>query len=370
MQSVTLLGTELSSPTSGQARFLYNMARGLSATGVAVSVVLYGEGGERARRLESAGVRVSALGHDPSSRSGRFRRMTRLNEAGEVVAAEVRRQDPTTWYVVLSDDLVSAVRGRFHGRWAYLSNGDMALLLLNRTFVGADRLPRELVGLGAADLLRSHARDAERYDLLLANSGFTRQLMSYLYGVPFQGAVYPPVDVQTFHPGSASDRGEFVLAVARNRSEQGLPLIADIARDLPVRVVGGAHVDGATSLGTVPDEELADLYRKAAFLAFPALSEPFGYAVAESLCCGTPALTFDIGGPGELVRLHGGGWTVGSTAEFVDRGRRPLAEVQSTELRRNAASAAAEVSIDASARALAAYLRISPPPGPSDRTPA
>ena len=218
MESVTLLGTELSSPTSGQARFLYNIARGLQSMGIPVSVVLYGAGGERAQQLEKAGVRVTALGHDPSSPTGRFRRMTRLNRAGEVVAAEVARQPPTSWYVVLSDNLVSAVRFRSGGRWAYLSNGDMALLLLNRSFVGADRLARSAVALGAADLLRRHARDAEGYNLLLGNSEFTRELMAFLYALPFQGVVYPPVDTATFPaPGIGPGR----RLRARGRSKRG-----------------------------------------------------------------------------------------------------------------------------------------------------
>ncbi len=354
--SVMLLGTELSSTTSGQARFLYNIALGLADLGASVSVVLYGAAGPRGEALERRGIRVVSLGRDPSSRSGMLRRMTRLNDAGTAVAAQTATMDPSDWYVVLSDDLVSAVRAKTSGRWAYLSNGDMALLLLNRTFVAAGRWSRSVVSLGAADLVRSHSKDAEGYDLLLANSEFTRQLMSYLYGLPFQGVVHPPVDPETFRPPPTPPTGDYVLAVARNSAEHGLSLVAALARELPVRVVGGAHVAGATVEGTVADPILAGLYANAAYLAFPTLSEPFGYAVAEALCCGTPALVYDAGGPSELVGKSGGGWVVKTRSEFLARGAEIFRSGVTPEVRRRSFSTSSGLSIAASATALAAYL--------------
>jgi glycosyltransferase involved in cell wall biosynthesis len=49
--------------------------------------------------------------------------------------------------------------------------------------------------------------------------------------------------------------------------------------------------------------EVADLMGRArAFLMTPNLFEPFGLVVAESMSCGTPVITFDRGGPSEIVK--------------------------------------------------------------------
>ena len=209
--------------------------------------------------------------------------MTRLNDAGRSVATRVGPTKSSDWRVVLSDDLISAAKYREGGRWAYLSQGDMALLLLNRSFVAASKISRSIVSLGVADLIRAHSRDAEYYDLLLANSKFTKHLMTYLYATPFQGVVYPPVDIDVFHAARSAPTSDYVLAMARNSAEQNLSLIEDLARDVPVQLVGGASLTGTRVVGKVSDTALAGLYSNAAFLAFPNLSEPFGYAVAECL---------------------------------------------------------------------------------------
>jgi glycosyltransferase involved in cell wall biosynthesis len=59
------------------------------------------------------------------------------------------------------------------------------------------------------------------------------------------------------------------------------------------------------NLGPVTDHELWAFYRGARFTVFPSLHEGFGLPVAESLACGTPAVTTRYGSTGEIAERGG-----------------------------------------------------------------
>jgi glycosyltransferase involved in cell wall biosynthesis len=71
---------------------------------------------------------------------------------------------------------------------------------------------------------------------------------------------------------------------------------------LTALIEGGRAV---THLGSVTDDELWSLYRRATFTVFPSLHEGFGLPVAESLACGTPAVTTRYGSTGEIAERGG-----------------------------------------------------------------
>jgi len=71
---------------------------------------------------------------------------------------------------------------------------------------------------------------------------------------------------------------------------------------LTALIEGGRPV---TNLGSVTDDELWSLYRRATFTVFPSLHEGFGLPVAESLACGTPAITTRYGSTGEIAERGG-----------------------------------------------------------------
>ncbi len=54
-------------------------------------------------------------------------------------------------------------------------------------------------------------------------------------------------------------------------------------------------------LGYVPDGDLPALYAGATFSAFPSLYEGFGLPVLESMACGTPVLTSNVGATAEVA---------------------------------------------------------------------
>ena len=60
------------------------------------------------------------------------------------------------------------------------------------------------------------------------------------------------------------------------------------------------------SISAASDDLLWGGYRVARFTVFPSLNEGFGLPLAESLACGTPAVTSDYGSMREIVELGGG----------------------------------------------------------------
>ena len=60
------------------------------------------------------------------------------------------------------------------------------------------------------------------------------------------------------------------------------------------------------SISAASDDLLWGGYRVARFTVFPSLNEGFGLPLAESLACGTPAVTSDFGSMREIVELGGG----------------------------------------------------------------
>jgi glycosyltransferase involved in cell wall biosynthesis len=60
------------------------------------------------------------------------------------------------------------------------------------------------------------------------------------------------------------------------------------------------------SISAASDDLLWGGYRAARFTVFPSLNEGFGLPLAESLACGTPAVTSNYGSMREIVELGGG----------------------------------------------------------------
>ena len=78
--------------------------------------------------------------------------------------------------------------------------------------------------------------------------------------------------------------------------------ISEFDARLNALIEGGRAV---TNLGSVTDDELWSLYRGAMFTVFPSIHEGFGLPVAESLACGTPAVTTRYGSTGEIAERGG-----------------------------------------------------------------
>lgn len=355
---ITLLGAEVGSKTSGESRFLINLAVGLRNEGVDVSIAATAVHPEAMATLRAQGVTVFALGPFTERGASKALLLTTRSHVGRDVARRAVVEVPGDWYVVVSDAAVDASMYLPRGQSAYISNGDLGLMLLSDSFYSTHRLSKSLLALGTSRLIRRNAAFAQRYEVLVANSEFSRGLMSYLYSTPFQAVVYPPVDCSTFYPETCGQSVDsYVLAMTRNSNEQGLPLLEKLAELTDLHVVGGANIRGAQSLGVVSDSHLRREYSQALFTIIPVVSEPFGYAVAESLACGTPVLAFNSCGPAEQIQDSQSGWLVSTHAEALAKASSLIRTGVPLEMRISARKRSERFSMRESAQGLIRVLR-------------
>lgn len=148
----------------------------------------------------------------------------------------------------------------------------------------------------------------------------------------------------TADPGRSPRRpseSKQVVFVGRLSAEKGVDLLIEawrrssdvpdgrellIAGDGPEAVDLHRKADGARHpihfLGNRNRQELTNILNAARFCVVPSTwLEPFGLVVIEAYACGRPAVTFDIGGPGELVRCGVTGLKVpvNDVASLTDR---------------------------------------------------
>jgi glycosyltransferase involved in cell wall biosynthesis len=162
--------------------------------------------------------------------------------------------------------------------------------------------------------------------LIIANSKFCASMYSD-FGVKVDEIIYPPIECEVFRPTTSRPSSDYVLAyfgketkfsVVKSVADMGVKIKAfgSKTRFIPENLLRHPDVE---FLGRVKTNELVDLYANALFTLFPFTHEPFGYVPLESMACGTPALTFDIQGPGEYVVNNSTGWLAHTDEELEQR---------------------------------------------------
>jgi glycosyltransferase involved in cell wall biosynthesis len=132
--------------------------------------------------------------------------------------------------------------------------------------------------------------------------------------------VYPPVDTDFFHPDSSRPE-RFALVVSALVPYKRLDVAIAACRHarIPLNIVGDgperAALERAANgtvrfLGRVSDDDVRDLYRRAAVTLLPG-EEDFGIVPLEAQACGRPVVAFARGGALETVRD-------GETGRLVD----------------------------------------------------
>jgi glycosyltransferase involved in cell wall biosynthesis len=150
---------------------------------------------------------------------------------------------------------------------------------------------------------------AARADRVITISEFARRRMIELLGLaPERVTVaHLGVDAEQFEPNPGA-RDEFVLYPARGwahknhtRLIEAMRLVRAERPDMRLVLTGGA-LDGLGELpdwvdrrGLVSTDELRELYRRAAVMAFPSLYEGFGLPPLEAMASGCPVAASDSG---------------------------------------------------------------------------
>jgi glycosyltransferase involved in cell wall biosynthesis len=186
--------------------------------------------------------------------------------------------------------------------------------------------------------------------------------------------VYPGVDARFAAIARAPDAEPFALVVGTVEERKNLRVLVEALPALPrLRIVSvGPHTRYAGSVraraaelnvadrldlrGYVTRDEIDDLYARAACALIPSRYEGFGYALAEALCAGLPAIAARSS---SLVEVADGfvplvdpddvgGWVdaIGALLADRDRAERDAAAVRSSSSVRFAWSTAAAAMIE------------------------
>jgi glycosyltransferase involved in cell wall biosynthesis len=150
-------------------------------------------------------------------------------------------------------------------------------------------------------------RAASRVTAYIANSELTRGRIGDFYGRDAT-VVHPPVDVERF--AGEPDPGEAFLVVGEVTGHKNteVALAAAQRAGVAVDVVGDGPdlhrlrrlFPGATFLGRVDDDRLAELYARCRALIVPAVEE-FGITMVEAHAAGRPVVAAARGGACEIV---------------------------------------------------------------------
>jgi glycosyltransferase involved in cell wall biosynthesis len=161
--------------------------------------------------------------------------------------------------------------------------------------------------------------------------------------------VYPPVDTDFFHP-DASVPERFALIVSALVPYKRVDLAIEACRlaGLPLKVVGGgpdrdelertSRGANVQFLGRLSNEEIRDLYRRAAVVLMPG-EEDFGLVPLEAQACGRPVVAYGRGGALETIVPEETGLLVGEAtpAAFAHAIVRAItSEFDSGRIRRHA----------------------------------
>ncbi len=176
-------------------------------------------------------------------------------------------------------------------------------------------------------------RAARKARCVLAISERTRRDVIELNRVPADRVVVTPLGVDAaFRPGG--ERDSYVLFVGAIQPRKDPLAAVDAATALGLRlVVAGPAKDpalaadlerrGADMRGYVSQQELAELYRRAACLVLPSRYEGFGLPVLEAMASGTPV----VASPDPAVREVAGDAAVYSEPDRLAEGiRRALTD--------------------------------------------
>jgi len=189
-----------------------------------------------------------------------------------------------------------------------------------------------------ARLARWDRATADRVDRYVAISHYVAGRISRYYNREAI-VVYPPVDTEFFHPDAAPpERFALVVSALVPYKRIDVAIAACRLAGVPLTIAGNGPDRAALEreaasagadvrfLGRLPDEEIRDLYRRAAVTLLPG-EEDFGIVPLEAQACGRPVVALGRGGaletvvPGEtglLVSGMGPGAFAEAIAQAVD----------------------------------------------------
>lgn len=344
------------SNTSGAGRFAVNLSRGMRKIGMNVSLYTYHIDRDLSGYLSSEG--ISCFFYKTSLNFiDNYRMISDSRKVLSCISKLINLDQFCDVYIVLSDKMIGTSQFKNNNVWVYISQGDMLFLFFNRAFTSLHFPFSSIFSLQLSKRFAKHQIFSKKYDLILGNSNFTSELMSFFYDTSVEGVVYPPVDTERFRPiRNEASEGKYVLVLLRSTAESNFKLVERLAQTINVHVVGEVQIKGAMNLGKIKDEDLIKEYSNALFTLNPNLQEYFGYSIAESLACGTPVLAFNHGGARDQIIDGFNGWLSTSEENLMEKARNIYDTGYDPSMRYNARESSYNFTIDTTVNKLTTYL--------------
>ncbi len=341
---------------SGQSRFAINLSRGLVKGKNDVTLFAYSCSSEDQEQLFKSGIEVFAY-KSKLNTIDRYRAISDSKRVFLEILRMINSSNKCDYYLVLSDELIGISNYRNNEKWIYLSNGDLTLLFMNQQFLNRYYPYSMILKRRFITQLIRHQKSAIKYDYLLANSQFTKSLMSFFFNVNFIDYIYPPVDAEFFKPTIQNNEENYALVMLRSNYEPMASTIERIAKTVPIKIVGDGAVKGGITLGRISDQDLVKAYSNATLTIGSSMQEFFGYSTAESLACGTPVIAFNQGGAAEMIQNSQNGWLVQTEEEMLNRLIEVFKRGYDRTMREKARESSNKFSIPASAKKLIDLLK-------------
>jgi glycosyltransferase involved in cell wall biosynthesis len=314
---IGLIAYYLTSNHSGQTRFLVNIAKGLKSDGHTPIVYSLFIDSNVTKILTESSISYASLNKFPNTLSS-LKSLNYSKTPAEKLSKLIIENDEADVYVVIADEAIPLVSYLSKFKTAYISNGDLTLMLLNPEFKNHNRLATSVLERGFVKQIRNHAKLVAKFDKVMANSNFTSNMMAFFYGIPIDSVVYPPIDPFIFRKHTDTEPVDrYVLAMVRNEMDPLYPLVSLLAKKCPIKVVGGSSIQNVQNQGFVSEDQLVKLYNKALFTISPSTVEFYGYSIVESMSCGTPSIAYNNAGARELITNGENGWLFGSKNDFI-----------------------------------------------------
>jgi glycosyltransferase involved in cell wall biosynthesis len=145
------------------------------------------------------------------------------------------------------------------------------------------------------------------FDLLFANSIWTKTIFEYLYGLPVSDVVFA-IDTEHFKPSSSRIFNDNFIVVPTASLKNNFTAMETLKRlsSEGIRLVcyGSVSVPGVENLGYVDDDRMIQILSEASATLFLFNYEALGLIPFESLACGTPVITERKQGPGLQLSVN------------------------------------------------------------------
>jgi len=312
---VTFLVSHLSK-FDGQSKAVLNFAKGLSKH-FKVRIISYYKVDPRLQE-EIKGFEVVSL----ATRGGSITSLVYeylFNKMSKDMAKHVDNVDDK--FVVANDDLTDVVSFvKDPSNLVYWSQGALASLFMWPPFYTRGYFVKKLMGYFASSYNLRLYKGVKKYNVVLANSKTSANIISLFYDRPPSEVIYPPLDVEYYSSHARKKVEEkYVLAFVKRGYKSDVELLEKLAKSVKMKVVG-FKIEGAEAYFNISDEELRELYCNAFVTLYPIKFEYFGYIPVESMACGTPVIAYRFsGGPAETIVDQETGWLVNDEKEFYQK---------------------------------------------------